>query len=426
MNKFSNLLLAVSAVTLCACSGDGSSSASTSGGTTTGGATGGTTGGATTSCTLTSVDAGLARIAGVGASVAFDASLDESPAGCSTITWSQMSGAAATIANTSAEDASVTLPSVSASETLVFEISADDGAGTVLSDQVSVEVWVPADSSVDRTVLADFSDRPGWQCDVDPVVASSVTTQDQGMETAYTVNEIPGHATGTFPNNGNPHTITEQAKTFFINNSPVMTSTATDMAEFGITIEGVRLERDTAESYQNARVWSYEAITPGLAERSTSAAEFQWLGTDCSNAHVQPSGAYHYHGMMEGLINSLGETNDPPADMVLGGYAADGFPFYLRYGYVDAADPLSGLQVLEGSWEVRSGTRASGPGGAYDGTFREDWEFVSGSGDLDECNGRFGPTPEFPAGIYHYYVTDDYPYIPRCVFGTPDTSFRTR
>lgn len=31
-----------------------------------------------------------------------------------------------------------------------------------------------------------------------------------------------------------------------------------------------------------------------------------------------------------------------------------------------------------------------------------------------------------PTGTYHYYITDDYPYIPRCVFGTPDGSFRVR
>ena len=103
-----------------------------------------------------------------------------------------------------------------------------------------------------------------------------------------------------------------------------------------------------------------------------------------------------------------------------------GFPFYLRYGYQDSNDPQSGLVAMRGSWMLRSGTRPSGPGGPYDGTFREDWEYVEGSGDLDLCNGRFGITPEYPAGIYHYYITDDYPYIPRCVFGTPDGTFRVR
>ena len=36
---------------------------------------------------------------------------------------------------------------------------------------------------------------------------------------------------------------------------------------------------------------------------------------------------------------------------------------------------------------------------------------------LDECNGRFGVTPEFPGGIYHYYLTDSFPFGQRCVKG---------
>jgi hypothetical protein len=27
-------------------------------------------------------------------------------------------------------------------------------------------------------------------------------------------------------------------------------------------------------------------------------------------------------------------------------------------------------------------------------------------------------TPEFPNGTYHYYATDTYPYLQRCVKGT--------
>jgi len=52
------------------------------------------------------------------------------------------------------------------------------------------------------------------------------------------------------------------------------------------------------------------------------------------------------------------------------------------------------------------------------GTFVEDYEYVSNSGDLDECNGM---TDVF--GNYGYYYTDDYPYGPVCSFGQPDSSF---
>ena len=53
----------------------------------------------------------------------------------------------------------------------------------------------------------------------------------------------------------------------------------------------------------------------------------------------------------------------------------------------------------------------------------QDYEYSAGLGNLDECNGRSGVTPEFPNGTYHYVLTDTFPYIPRCFRGTPDPSF---
>ena len=74
---------------------------------------------------------------------------------------------------------------------------------------------------------------------------------------------------------------------------------------------------------------------------------------------------------------------------------------------------------MTGSYQLLSNPPASRPSiDSYAmGTFKEDWEYVQGSGDLDECNGRVGVTPEFPNGIYHYYATDSYPYFQRCVKG---------
>ena len=51
------------------------------------------------------------------------------------------------------------------------------------------------------------------------------------------------------------------------------------------------------------------------------------------------------------------------------------------------------------------------------GAFTQDYEYVEGSGDLDQCNGRYGVTPEFPEGIYYYVVTDDFPFFTRCLKG---------
>ena len=46
------------------------------------------------------------------------------------------------------------------------------------------------------------------------------------------------------------------------------------------------------------------------------------------------------------------------------------------------------------------------------GAFTQDFEYEEGYGDLDECNGRVGVTPEFPEGIYYYVVTDAFPISP--------------
>jgi hypothetical protein len=48
---------------------------------------------------------------------------------------------------------------------------------------------------------------------------------------------------------------------------------------------------------------------------------------------------------------------------------------------------------------------------------------VPGHGDLDEFGGRTGVTPEFPEGTYYYLLTEEFPFIPRKLKGTPDPTF---
>jgi hypothetical protein len=59
------------------------------------------------------------------------------------------------------------------------------------------------------------------------------------------------------------------------------------------------------------------------------------------------------------------------------------------------------------------------------GLFIQDYTFTN-SGDLDQFNGRFSVTPDFPAGTYAYFLTVDgsgnpaYPYmIGNNFYGTP-------
>ena len=89
-----------------------------------------------------------------------------------------------------------------------------------------------------------------------------LTTEDLGDVTEYYTNGIPARATGTYPNQGNPNTIHTVFQTWHIPKVPARTDVATEMATFGITLDGIKLERDTAESFCNEGVWRYEAITP--------------------------------------------------------------------------------------------------------------------------------------------------------------------
>jgi hypothetical protein len=156
----------------------------------------------------------------------------------------------------------------------------------------------------------------------------------------------------------------------------------------------------------SAGTWDIEAL-------GQSSFKF---GTDSNNAHVQPQGTYHYHGIPEGFVNKLSNGNKA---MTLIGWAADGFPIYARYGYTAAADASSAIKVVTASYRTKTTPDSNRPATSLYamGTFKQDYEYVAGLGDLDECNGRTGVTPEFPKGIYHYYATDTYPYLQRCVKG---------
>jgi hypothetical protein len=237
-------------------------------------------------------------------------------------------------------------------------------------------------------------------------------------------NGLPDHAVGTFPNANNPNAIAAQTVAGTFTLAPKTSTTATTLGgpagATGYVLNGVKIDAATAGSCDNTGsncsligntgAWSIEAL-------GQTAFNF---GTDANNAHVQPGGAYHYHGLPEGFITQLGKG----AAMTLVGWAADGFPIYARYGYSVATDAKSTVKVLKASYKLKttvSTTRPSTTTYAL-GTFAQDWEYVAGSGDLDECNGRTGVTPEFPGGIYHYYGTDTYPYLQRCVKGVVTTA----
>jgi hypothetical protein len=227
-------------------------------------------------------------------------------------------------------------------------------------------------------------------------------------------NGLPDHAPGKFPNAHNPNSIAPQNYTFRVPAHPKVADQPTHLIldPFGVATNGVVFDPGANEWWNRDRNsgWQYEPMTGHLN-----------LGVDESNAHVQPTGAYHYHGLPLGMLAKIKNARE---QMVLIGWAADGFPIYAPWGYSDPKDPRSPIKPLKSSYRLKNGTRPNGPGGTYDGTFVADFEYVAGAGDLDECNGRFGVMPEFPEGAYQYFVTKDFPFIPRYFRGTPDPSFR--
>ncbi len=246
-----------------------------------------------------------------------------------------------------------------------------------------------------------------------PGTESSVTITESDGYRAIVANGLPNHETGQFPGRGNPNAITSQDYHFRVPLEPVANPTPTpyDRQPFGVAINGVTFDPFTAGFWKDDRESGWrEAANP--VQRN--------LGLDENHAHVQPNGAYHYHGIPKPLLTD-------ERKMTLLGWAADGFPIYGPLAPRDPEDPSSEIVALESRYRMKTGERpADSPGGDYDGTYDEDFEYVAESGDLDECNGRTAPTPEFPDGTYYYVITADYPYVPRFFRGTPDPSFERR
>ena len=253
-------------------------------------------------------------------------------------------------------------------------------------------------------------------------------------------NGIPNHEVGTFPNANNPNSISEQNVNEVFSLCPTIVSEngepvggpagaiayAINSVKFDPATAGRCNDQGECSLAQGQGNWNIEALGHETFD----------FGDDMNHAHVQPNGQYHYHGMPELLIDLLGDNQG----MTLVGWASDGFPVYAKYGYSDPNDSASDLVALQPSWKLKENPDEGRPdtltalvGGPGQGTtnpnipiplgaFTQDFEYEEGYGDLDECNGRIGVTPEFPNGIYYYVVTDEFPFLTRCLKGDFDNA----
>ncbi|NES72396.1 MAG: YHYH protein [Okeania sp. SIO2D1] len=184
-------------------------------------------------------------------------------------------------------------------------------------------------------------------------------------------------------------------------------SLATDNAIF---LNGVKLDLLAAGCYGvgNGKIGCHDMEQPWRFDPMSSLSDFK---TDSHNAHAQPDGTYHYHGSPVALFDSENAIVSPVI-----GFAADGFPIFGSY-----FDDNGTVRKAKSSYKLKEGDRQEvkgiNPGGIYDGTYRDDYEYVAELGDLDECNGMT------INGVYGYFVTDSYPWVMGCFKGTPDSSF---
>jgi len=96
------------------------------------------------------------------------------------------------------------------------------------------------------------------------------------------------------------------------------------------------------------------------------------------------------------------------------GFAYDGNPIYGPYGYSNPIDSSSQMKRMSSSYRLKT-ERINGPSTSdYPlGFFVEDYRYQHRFGDLDDNNGRYCVTPDYPDGVYAYFITIDSNNIPQ-------------
>ena len=257
-------------------------------------------------------------------------------------------------------------------------------------------------------------------------------TTDQRPEPALFGDPL---GSGNFPNN--PNSVDSQTNDGFAFTMRAGTNTsnpqATTLGPQGIALNGVVIFNPSAG--------------PGPLPGQTvfPAPNFNWnavknaaaYGVDKCGGHPEQDGEYHYHDgsfLVNCWGNALVQSNvyfsssqfegnffrHPDGHSKIVGFCFDGYPIYGPFGYNQTDDRTTGTKRLKSSFRVLT-TPADGRQFSYAqyeaGSFIQDYEFVNGLGDLDEHNGRFCKTPEYPDGTYAYFLTLDddniptYPYV---------------
>jgi hypothetical protein len=239
--------------------------------------------------------------------------------------------------------------------------------------------------------------------------------------------------------------------------------TRTGLGVIGYFVDGVAMFDSSDGQYWNG---STEVAGAGTGYWNRDAYVNEGATFDPAYAHQENSGTYHYHANPKALRHQLGDNVDYNAasrsysestapvtrHSPILGWVRDGNPVYGPYGYASALDAGSAVTRMRSGYTLRNGTNgadnlnttgrttipqwavrafnvaATQTGPAVNttyplGRYMEDKAYRGDLGqtmgvdfDLDEFNGRYCVTPEFPAGVYAYFVsinadgTPAYPY----------------
>jgi hypothetical protein len=210
-------------------------------------------------------------------------------------------------------------------------------------------------------------------------------------------NGLPDHATGRFPNPGNPHRMRAQFIEVCVPENPVRTARATELrGATGFALNGVLIRPGTADYYDPssprgfsrdpASGWNSTAREQAACSASTRTTPMSIIAVStttmpipraCSRAGPRPLSAL------------------PPTGL----------------------KSTMSVRRARSGYTLKPGNRQGGPGGRHDGTYVRDWQFTGGTGTLDQCNG--GKLD----GRFVYFVTDSYPYFPHCAWGEVSRDF---
>ena len=124
------------------------------------------------------------------------------------------------------------------------------------------------------------------------------------------------------------------------------------------------------------------------------------LSSEDSDLHLSVHG---YSSDIAGEFKDDGSKHSP-----IIGWAYDGNPIYGPYGYTNNTQLGPSVGILTSGYKLDTSKVFDRPdhiGEFVPGFFVEDWHYDPDLGDLDDHNGRFCKTDEFPNGVYAYFAS---------------------